>query len=107
MEQITVESLASVAGVAAFVTIALQLAVKPILNLASEAWRQRYKPLVINFSGLALGGVAAALVGIAQGASEPAAIINLALTGLVGASVATKGYEMVKNGLRAATGGKS
>ena len=101
MESITVESLATVAGVAAFVALGLQLIVKPVLNLASEIWRLRYGPVVINFAGLIFGGLAAALAGIAGGARDPATIINLGLTGLVGASVATEAYEGLKNIVRA------
>jgi len=105
MDPITVDSLATVAGVAAFVALVLQVVIKPVLQLAPTQWRMRYGPLAVNLFGLVAGAVAAVLAGLGQGPSSASNYINLGLTGLVGASIATQAYEAVKNTVRTWRGG--
>lgn len=97
MDPISGETLATVAGSAAFVALGLQFFIKPILKTVED----RYIPILVNLSGLALGAVGVFLAGVVTGVTGSAAWINLGLTGLVGAATATKGYELLKNAGRA------
>lgn len=95
MIDITIESLLSVAGNAALVAIILQLLVKPSLVKLKDSRPDLY-PVILNVLAVAVGVAFAFLAQLAFNL-DYASALQAVLTGLVGAAVATLGYETVTN----------
>lgn len=102
-EVLTVEALASVTGVAAFVYLVLALFVKPVIQRKSEEWRKKNAGIVLNFFTIGIAQAGIVLAGIYLKASAFGDWVNLVLVGLCAAGVSTGVYEVKKNFGKATT----